>query len=141
MLLRDKVVVVVSIVAQDSAAPSRWPKRVRGRGGRGARRRAPLPGSTTWPRRSPRWGAAGSPSPPTWADPAAAEHLAQAALGAFGRVDALVYNALAMPPIKELGVVPLDAVSASFDANVVAALRLTRLFTLLPCRRARAPSS
>jgi NAD(P)-dependent dehydrogenase (short-subunit alcohol dehydrogenase family) len=58
---------------------------------------------------------------------AAAEHLAEAALGAFGRVDALVYNALAMPPIKELRQVGLEAISASFDANVVAALRLTRL--------------
>ena len=67
--------------------------------------------------------------PTDLADAAAAEHLAEAAVEAFGRVDALVYNALAMPPIKELGVVPLDAIGASFDANVVAALRLTRLFT------------
>jgi len=66
--------------------------------------------------------------PTDLADAAAAEHLAEAALGAFGRVDALVYNALAMPPIKELREVNLDAVSASFDANVLAALRLTRLF-------------
>jgi len=65
--------------------------------------------------------------PADLADPAAAERLAEAALSAFGRVDALVYNALAMPPIKELREVGLDAVSASFDANVVAALRLTRL--------------
>jgi len=62
-------------------------------------------------------------------DAAAAEALVEAARDAFGRVDALVYNALAMPPIKELGVVPLDAITTSFDANVVAALRLTRLFT------------
>jgi NAD(P)-dependent dehydrogenase (short-subunit alcohol dehydrogenase family) len=61
-------------------------------------------------------------------DAGAAERLAEAARDAFGRVDALVYNALAMPPIKELRDVGLDAVSASFDANVVAALRLTRLF-------------
>ena len=61
-------------------------------------------------------------------DAGAVERLAEAARDAFGRVDALVYNALAMPPIKELGVVDLDAVSASFDANVVAALRLTRQF-------------
>jgi NAD(P)-dependent dehydrogenase (short-subunit alcohol dehydrogenase family) len=61
-------------------------------------------------------------------DADAAERLAEAARDAFGRVDALVYNALAMPPIKELRHVGLDAVSASFDANVVAALRLTRLF-------------
>ena len=66
--------------------------------------------------------------PADLADPAAAERLAQAARDAFGRVDALVYNALAMPPIKDLRDVSLDAVSASFDANVVAALRLTRLF-------------
>jgi NAD(P)-dependent dehydrogenase (short-subunit alcohol dehydrogenase family) len=61
-------------------------------------------------------------------DAEAVQRLAEAAHDAFGRVDALVYNALAMPPIKELRDVDLDAVSASFDANVVAALRLTRLF-------------
>jgi NAD(P)-dependent dehydrogenase (short-subunit alcohol dehydrogenase family) len=61
-------------------------------------------------------------------DPDAAAHLVQAALDAFGRVDALVYNALAMPPIADLAKVGLDAVQAGFDANVVAALRLTRLF-------------
>ena len=65
------------------------------------------------------------------ADAAAAEHLVAAARDAFGRVDALVYNALAMPPIKELGVVGLDTLGPGFDANVVAALRLTRLFTPL----------
>jgi NAD(P)-dependent dehydrogenase (short-subunit alcohol dehydrogenase family) len=68
--------------------------------------------------------------PADLADPAAAEQIAQAARDAFGRVDALVFNALAMPPIKELREVKLDAVSASFDVNVVAALRLTR--TLVP---------
>ncbi len=65
--------------------------------------------------------------PTDLADAAAAERLTAAARDAFGRVDALVFNALAMPPIKELREVSLDAVSASFDANVVAALRLTRL--------------
>jgi NAD(P)-dependent dehydrogenase (short-subunit alcohol dehydrogenase family) len=35
--------------------------------------------------------------------------------------------ATARPPIKELREVALEAVSASFEANVVAALRLTRL--------------
>ena len=61
-------------------------------------------------------------------DPEAAAHLARAALEAFGRVDALVYNALAMPPIADLASVGLDAIQAGFDANVVSALRLTRLF-------------
>ena len=63
------------------------------------------------------------------ADEAAAQGLVQAALDTFGRVDALVHNALAMPPIADLADVDLGAVSASFDTNVVAALRLTRLFT------------
>jgi NAD(P)-dependent dehydrogenase (short-subunit alcohol dehydrogenase family) len=60
-------------------------------------------------------------------DAPATERLAQAAREEFGRVDALVWNALAMPPIKALGAVPLEALQTAFDANVVAALRLTRL--------------
>jgi len=60
-------------------------------------------------------------------DPDAARRLADTARDAFGGVDALVYNALAMPPIKDLCDVSLDAVSAGFDANVISALRLTRL--------------
>ena len=63
------------------------------------------------------------------ADAGAAERLAEVAQAEFGRVDALVYNALAMPPIKDLTSVDLDAIQESFDANVVAALRLVRLFT------------
>jgi NAD(P)-dependent dehydrogenase (short-subunit alcohol dehydrogenase family) len=62
-------------------------------------------------------------------DPDAAARLAEAAAQAFGRVDALVFNALAMPPIKDLGEVNLEALSSAFDGNVVAALRLVRLFT------------
>ncbi len=63
------------------------------------------------------------------ADGEAAGRLVISALDAFGRVDGLVHNALAMPPIKNLADVSLDAVSAAFDTNVVGALRLTRLFT------------
>jgi NAD(P)-dependent dehydrogenase (short-subunit alcohol dehydrogenase family) len=69
--------------------------------------------------------------PTDLADATAASRLAEAAAEAFGRIDALVFNALAMPPIKDLGEVNLDAIRASFDGNVVAALRLTRLFTPL----------
>jgi NAD(P)-dependent dehydrogenase (short-subunit alcohol dehydrogenase family) len=61
-------------------------------------------------------------------DPEAASRLASGAAEAFGKVDALVYNALAMPPIKDLMVVDLDAINAAFDQNVVAALRLIRSF-------------
>jgi NAD(P)-dependent dehydrogenase (short-subunit alcohol dehydrogenase family) len=63
------------------------------------------------------------------ADATAAERLRDAALGEFGRADALVHNALAMPPIKDLSVVDLDALRAAFEVNVLGALRLTRLFT------------
>ncbi|HKR71314.1 MAG TPA: SDR family oxidoreductase [Streptosporangiaceae bacterium] len=62
------------------------------------------------------------------ADPAAAERLRDATLAEFGRADALVHNALAMPPIKDLSVVDLDAIKLAFDVNVVGALRMTRLF-------------
>ena len=62
-------------------------------------------------------------------DPAAAEQLRDATLAEFGRADALVHNALAMPPIKDLSVVDLDAIKAAFDVNVLGALRMTRLFT------------
>jgi len=65
--------------------------------------------------------------PTDLSDPDAAQRLADTARDAFGRVDTLVYNALAMPPIKDLCDVSLGAVSAGFDANVVSALRLTRL--------------
>lgn len=62
-------------------------------------------------------------------DPAAAQRLAEVALSELGRADALVHNAVAMPPISELNDMDLDAVRDAFDANVVAAVRLTRLFT------------
>jgi NAD(P)-dependent dehydrogenase (short-subunit alcohol dehydrogenase family) len=62
------------------------------------------------------------------ADPAAAERLRDATLAEFGRADALVHNALAMPPIKDLSVVDLDAIKLAFDVNVVGALRMTRIF-------------
>jgi NAD(P)-dependent dehydrogenase (short-subunit alcohol dehydrogenase family) len=61
-------------------------------------------------------------------DASAAGRLVDATLAEFGRADALVHNALAMPPIKDLSVVDLDAMRAAFDTNVVGALRLTRLF-------------
>jgi NAD(P)-dependent dehydrogenase (short-subunit alcohol dehydrogenase family) len=67
--------------------------------------------------------------PADLADAGDAARLEDAAARGFGRADALVYNALAMPPIKDLVSVDLDAIGGSLDVNVVAALRLTRLFT------------
>jgi len=57
-----------------------------------------------------------------------AEHLAAAAVGEFGRVDALVNNAFAMPPMRDLSKVDLEALRESLDVTVLGALRLTRLF-------------
>ena len=62
-------------------------------------------------------------------DDTSAAHLADAALSAFGRVDTLVNNAFGMPPMVDLGDVDLAAIAASFETNVTAALRLTRLLT------------
>jgi NAD(P)-dependent dehydrogenase (short-subunit alcohol dehydrogenase family) len=62
-------------------------------------------------------------------DGESAQRLALAALEAFGRVDTLVNNAFAIPPLTGLADVGLDAIRAAFETNVVAALRMTRLFT------------
>jgi NAD(P)-dependent dehydrogenase (short-subunit alcohol dehydrogenase family) len=60
-------------------------------------------------------------------DEPAAVRLVGVAVAEFGRVDTLVNNAFAMPPMRDLATVDIDAVRASFETNVLAALRLTRL--------------
>lgn len=62
-------------------------------------------------------------------DEAATERLVQAAVDEYGRVDTLVNNAFAMPPMRDLAKVELDDLRASFETNVLAALRLTRQLT------------
>ncbi|TQM33654.1 SDR family oxidoreductase [Nocardia bhagyanarayanae] len=61
-------------------------------------------------------------------DEAAVNNLVETASSAFGRVDTLVNNAFAIPPLADLADVDLDQVRAGFETNVLAALRLTRLF-------------
>lgn len=61
-------------------------------------------------------------------DPDAAQRLADAAMEAFGRVDTLVNNAFAMPTMRDVLKVDLEAFRASFETNVVGTLRLTCLF-------------
>jgi NAD(P)-dependent dehydrogenase (short-subunit alcohol dehydrogenase family) len=61
-------------------------------------------------------------------DDAAAERLRDRALSELGRVDGLVDNAFAMPPMQDLTDTSFDDLRRSFDVNVLAALRLTRLF-------------
>jgi NAD(P)-dependent dehydrogenase (short-subunit alcohol dehydrogenase family) len=60
-------------------------------------------------------------------DEDSAAHLVQAALATFGRVDTLVNNAFAIPPMTSLADADLATFRASFETNVLAALRLTRL--------------
>jgi NAD(P)-dependent dehydrogenase (short-subunit alcohol dehydrogenase family) len=64
-------------------------------------------------------------------DPDAAQRLLDQATDAFGRVDALVNNAFAIPPLVDLADADFDAIRAGFETNVLAALRLTKLFTPL----------
>jgi len=53
-------------------------------------------------------------------------NLANAATEAFGRIDVLVSNAFAMPTMRDLSKVDVDAVRQSFETNVIGTLRLTR---------------
>ncbi|MGN2639660.1 SDR family oxidoreductase [Nocardia takedensis] len=61
-------------------------------------------------------------------DEQAVLRLVETARAEFGRVDTVVNNAFAIPPITDLATVDLDQVRAGFETNVLAALRLTRLF-------------
>src|SRR5207247_955123 len=62
-------------------------------------------------------------------DGESAARLAGSALAAFGRVDTLVNNAFAIPPLTSLADADLGALRATFETNVIGALRMTRLFT------------
>ncbi|CAL9400099.1 7-alpha-hydroxysteroid dehydrogenase [Streptomyces sp. enrichment culture] len=62
-------------------------------------------------------------------DQAAAEALVAATLDSFGRVDALINNALVEPPHTELADTSLDDIRLGMEVDVYAALRLSRLFT------------
>jgi len=57
-----------------------------------------------------------------------AQHLVDTTLTEWGRVDALVNNAFAIPPLGPLQTVDFERVRAGFETNVLGALRLTRLF-------------
>jgi NAD(P)-dependent dehydrogenase (short-subunit alcohol dehydrogenase family) len=61
-------------------------------------------------------------------DEGSAAQLVEATLAAFGRVDTLVNNAFAVPPLVDLMDADLDAVRAGLETSVISTLRLTRLF-------------
>jgi NAD(P)-dependent dehydrogenase (short-subunit alcohol dehydrogenase family) len=62
-------------------------------------------------------------------DEASAAHLAQATLAEFGRADTLVHNAFAIPSLTSLADADIGALRIALDTDVLAVLRLTRLFT------------
>jgi NAD(P)-dependent dehydrogenase (short-subunit alcohol dehydrogenase family) len=57
-----------------------------------------------------------------------AQHLVEATLAEFGRIDSLVNNAFAIPPLGPLRTVDFEKTRAGFETNVLGNLRLTRLF-------------
>jgi NAD(P)-dependent dehydrogenase (short-subunit alcohol dehydrogenase family) len=62
-------------------------------------------------------------------DADAVANLARTALDAFGRVDVLVHNAFAMPPMTPLADTSLDAIRSALETNALAALRLVTTLT------------
>ena len=61
-------------------------------------------------------------------DEASCENLVARATAEFDHIDALVNNAFVMPPMTTLVETDLDDIRRTFETNVLAALRLTRLF-------------
>ncbi len=61
-------------------------------------------------------------------DPAACQALVDAALAEYGKVDCLINNAFAIPPMDPLTKLDHDAIRSSLDTNAFAPLRLSTLF-------------
>ena len=61
-------------------------------------------------------------------DDDSAQHLLDRTLEEHGRVDALVNNAFAMPPIEPVTQTEFDAIRTGFETNVLGALRMSKVF-------------
>jgi NAD(P)-dependent dehydrogenase (short-subunit alcohol dehydrogenase family) len=68
------------------------------------------------------------PVPTDITDPSACRNLLDRTMEEFGRVDVLVHNAFAIPPMEPLTTLDEEALRTSNETNVLAPLRLTRLF-------------
>jgi NAD(P)-dependent dehydrogenase (short-subunit alcohol dehydrogenase family) len=133
MMLQDKVVVVLGVgpgvgrsialasaregadvvlAARTESRLRELAKEVEAQGGQTGRRRALV-------------------VPTDLTDPDAGQRLAEASMAEFGKVDALVYNALVMPPLKDLMKVDPAAVQDGFSSNTIAALRVVQPFVMI----------
>ncbi len=61
-------------------------------------------------------------------DESARERLVEATLAEFGKVDCLINNAFAIPPMDPITTIGLDALRAAQETNVFSPLRLSALF-------------
>jgi NAD(P)-dependent dehydrogenase (short-subunit alcohol dehydrogenase family) len=61
-------------------------------------------------------------------DEEARQRLVEASLAEFGKVDCLINNAFAIPPMDPITTIKLDALRAAQETNVFAPLRLSALF-------------
>ncbi|EGD53901.1 SDR family oxidoreductase [Gordonia neofelifaecis] len=62
-------------------------------------------------------------------DDAAVENLVERTVAEFGRADALVNNAFALPSMKPLGRTDFDQITSSLDLTVLGTLRVIKAFT------------
>lgn len=61
-------------------------------------------------------------------DEAACQRLVAAALAEFGKVDALINNAFAIPPMEPLTTIEAERLQQALEVNAIAPIRLARLF-------------
>jgi NAD(P)-dependent dehydrogenase (short-subunit alcohol dehydrogenase family) len=61
-------------------------------------------------------------------DDASAQNLVERTIAEFGRIDSLINNAFAIPPLGDLASVDFEQTRAGFETNVLGALRLSRMF-------------
>ncbi len=69
------------------------------------------------------------PVPTDITDDASVDGVVRAALDEFGRVDALVNNAFALPAMKQLARTDFDQITESLDLTVLGTLRMIKAFT------------
>ena len=124
-LLQGKVVVLSGVGPGSDARSAR---RRPGSAPTSCSSRGPRSGWTRWPRWSGRTGAGRSSYPPTSTTRTPARRWSTPSLEEYGRVDCLINNAFAIPPMEPLTTLKHDALRRSLETNAFAPLRLSTLF-------------